>query len=84
MGDKAHVRLIDTHAEGDGGNNNHPVFTQEPLLVMGTLFRGQACMIGQSGIAFLGQGFRGGVDFVPGQAVDDAAIALMFGFNKIQ
>ena len=51
---------------------------------MGALFRGQAGMVGQSGVAFLGEGFRGSVHLVAGQAVHNAAVALMLGFNKVQ
>ena len=33
MGDEAHVRLVDAHAEGDGGEGDHAVLAQETVLV---------------------------------------------------
>ena len=41
-------------------------------------------MVGQSGVAFVTEQLRGAVDFVAGQAINDAAVAIMFRFNKIQ
>ena len=38
--DKAHVWLIDSHAKGDGGNDDNAVFTQETRLVASASIRG--------------------------------------------
>ena len=34
MGDKAHVRFVDAHAEGDGRHHHHSVLAQKSLLMV--------------------------------------------------
>ena len=46
MGNKAHIGFVYTHTKGDGGDHNHPVFTQKTLLVLLPYFVIKACVIG--------------------------------------
>ncbi len=34
MGNKTNIRLIDSHAESDGGNHNNVFFGQKTVLIM--------------------------------------------------
>ncbi|MNY80110.1 hypothetical protein D3C86_2210170 [compost metagenome] len=64
MGDEANVRLVDAHAEGDGGAHDDAFFAQEAALVGGAFRGGQAGMVGQGGIALGRQPFGGFLDLL--------------------
>jgi hypothetical protein len=44
---EAHVRLVDTHPEGDGGHDHVHLLHQELVLVLGALVGVHASMVGQ-------------------------------------
>ena len=77
MGDEADVRLVDPHAEGDGGNQYQAVLAEEGVLVPVPRRRIQPGMIGQGPQALAGKPARRFLDGGAAQAVDDAALALM-------
>ena len=49
MYNKAHIRLVDTHTECDGSNNDLTFFHQKSILVLASFLRIHTCMIWQSG-----------------------------------
>ncbi len=53
VGDEAHVRLVDAHAEGDGGDDDDAVLAQEALLVARAGLGRQAGVVGQRGPALV-------------------------------
>ena len=65
VGDEAHVRLVDAHAEGDGGDHHDAVFTQEAGLVGCPHVAGQAGMVGQGIVAAFAQRLGGGLHLAP-------------------
>ena len=73
----AHVGLVDAHAEGDGGDEADRVLLEERILVARPDGGRQSRVIGQRRNAVVGQPFRGFFDLVAGQAIDDAALALV-------
>ena len=77
MRDKAHVRFVDAHAEGDGGAHHDAVLAQEPALVGSAYFSGQAGVVGQGLHAFIAQELRGLLDLAPRHAIDDAGFVAM-------
>ena len=76
MDDKAHVRLVDAHAKGDGGADHADLVAQEFLLVPGTLVGGESGVIGLGQDAVLGQFAGELLGRFAGLAIDDAALAL--------
>ena len=77
MRDKAHVRLVDAHAEGDGGAHHDAVLAQEAALVVGAHLRRQSGVVGQGIEALAAEEFGGLLDLAPRHAVDDAGLATM-------
>ena len=75
MRDKPHVRLVDPHAERDGGDDDDAVLVDETILVAGAQACVEAGVIGQRRDAGAGQGCRGVLDLGARQAIDDAGIA---------
>ena len=75
MGDETHVRLVDAHAEGHRGDDDHAVVAQKPRLMGRPLFSRQAGVVGQRVVAFAAQEFRDGLGLAPRQAIDDAGVA---------
>jgi hypothetical protein len=51
VGDEADIRLVDAHAEGDGGAHDQAFLAQEAALVGGALRRRQAGVVGQRRVA---------------------------------
>ena len=47
VGDETHVRLVDAHAKGDGGDHNDPVAAQKLALVGAAGLGGESGVIGQ-------------------------------------
>ncbi len=77
MRHEAHVRLVDAHAEGDGGAHHDAILAQETALVVSAHFRRQAGMVGQGVEALAAQEFGSLLDLAPRHAVDDAGLATM-------
>ena len=77
MADEAHVRLIDTHAEGDGGDHHHAIFLQEGVLVTRARAGVQPGVIGQRLEAVLAQELAECLRLLARAAIDDAALAAM-------
>ena len=46
MHNKAHIGLVDAHAERDGGRHHNAILLQKAVLVARALARLHACMIG--------------------------------------
>ena len=72
--DPAHIALVDTHSESDGGTHYLQIVLLEALLRLVALCLRQACVIGSGADAvllqFLGQAFG----ILATQAVDDASL----------
>ncbi|OPZ87627.1 MAG: hypothetical protein BWY76_00366 [bacterium ADurb.Bin429] len=83
VGDEAHVRLVNAHAEGDGGDDNHPVLALKAVLVALAGGGVHAGVIGQCVPALRRQPVRDLLGLAAGQAVDDAGVARVFGFEKV-
>ena len=72
--DEADVRLVDAHAEGDGGADHPHLVAQEQLLVPRALLRRQPRVIGPRRHAILRQVGRDPLRGLSRHAVDDAAV----------
>ena len=84
MGDKAHVGLVDAHAEGDGGHHHHAFFAQEAILVGLAQPGVQAGMVGQGGDALRLQPLGDLFHALAALAVDDAGVASVLGLDEAQ
>ena len=84
VGDIADVRLVDAHAEGDGGDEGEIVFGEEGVLVLRADAGVHAGVIGQRADAFLVEPFGGLFDLAAGETVDDAALAFVAGEELAQ
>jgi hypothetical protein len=84
VGDKAHVRLIDAHAEGDGGDDDDALAAQELGLVGAAHVGRQAGMIGQRVEALALQEGRGVVHLLAREAVDDTGVARVLGAQELE
>ena len=73
--DKAHVRLVDSHAEGDGGHDDVDLLHQELVLVLGPGFGVQAGMVGQGPDSVDGEHLGHLFHLFAAQAIDDAGFA---------
>ena len=78
MDDEADVRLVDTHAESDGGDNHIHFFHQEGVLVVGARGSVHAGMVRQCLDAVDGQQLGDLLDLLAAEAVNDAALAGIF------
>lgn len=74
VADEAHVRLVDAHAEGDGGGHHHPVLLQEPVLVRHPRRLVEAGMVGQGVEPVLPEGLGQLLGALARRAVDDPAL----------
>ncbi len=81
---EAHVRLVDAHAEGDGGDHDQAVLLEEPVLVRGADVLVQPGMVGECWDAGPAEHVRGGVHLAARQAVDDAAAAGLLALEVVQ
>jgi len=77
MADEAHVRLVDAHAEGDGGDDDHAILVDEAVLIGLAGARVQPGMIGQRADAGLVQRLRRVLDLRARQAIHDTGIVRM-------
>ena len=84
VGHEAHVRLVDAHAEGDGGDDDHPVVALKAVLMAPAHIAGQPRVIGQRVKARLGQLPRRLLDLAPRQAIDDARLVPMAVQKRLQ
>jgi hypothetical protein len=82
--DEAHVRLVDAHAEGDGGDHDDAFLVEEARLVRGAHAGVEARVVGQ-GVEALGLEPGGDlVDALARQAVHDAGVAAVLGADEAQ
>ncbi len=77
MDDETDIGLVDTHAEGDGGDHDTRPARQEGLQPVFAQAGRQAGVIGVGGEAFLGQGGGQFLGAVARAAIDDAGRALL-------
>ena len=84
MEDVAHVGLVDPHAEGDRGDDDHARLGHEKVLVRLAVRRIHAGVVGQRPDPVRGQQRRGLFGLPARQAVDDAALAVMAGDEVAQ
>ena len=84
VGNEAHVGLVDTHAEGDGGDHDDGVFPKEAVLVVLADFLVQTGVVGQGVDALGAQRFSDIFHAFARLAVDDARVALVFTLNEAQ
>ena len=75
VGDEAHVRLVDAHAEGDRRDDDDAVLVDEAVLVARARRGVQAGMIGERRDAGLDERGDGVLDLGAREAVDDAGFA---------
>ncbi len=84
MGDKAHIGLVDAHAECDGGDHHNAFFAQKAALVLLAQFGTQAGVVGQGVDAGIAQRLRDLFHLLARQAIDDARIAIVLALDKAQ
>ena len=84
MRHKAHVRLVDAHAKGDGGHHHDAILAQKPVLVQLPGFAFQARVVGQGVDARLRQGVGDVLHFFTRLAVHDAGVARVLALDKAQ
>ena len=77
MGDEAYVRLVDAQAECNGGDNDHAIVIQEPMLVLGPGGRVETRVIGKRVESLANQPGRRGFRFLARHAVNDTRIAVV-------
>ena len=75
VNDVADVRLVDAHAEGDGGDDHVGPLFEKRVLIAVPLVVGQAGVVGQGAVAEARQRRGRLVDFLAADAVDDARLA---------
>ncbi len=81
---EAHVRLVDTHAESDGGHHHDIFLAQEAGLVGGALGVLHAGVVGHGPHPVLVEEFGRLLHLLARQAVDDAAVAAMLAGDEVQ
>ena len=84
MGDKAHIGLVDAHAEGDGGHHHHALFAQKPVLVVLAHPAVQPGVVGQRTDTGVHQSLCHIFHPLARLAIDDARIALVLAFDEAQ
>ena len=84
MRDEAHVRFVDAHAEGDGGNDDDAFFVEETRLVGGAHVRSEAGVIRQRGQALRGEPGGDFVHALARQAIDDAGVVGVLVADETQ
>ena len=84
MRDKAHVRLVNAHAEGNGGHHDDAFFTQKTILVGLAHRTVQSRVVGQRVNTRLAQGVGHVLDLFARLAVHDPGLVRMLAFDKAQ
>ncbi len=84
MGDKAHIGLVDTHTEGDGGHHDHTVFAQKAVLIRLAHPAVQPGVVGQGIDAGIHQCLRHVLHPFARLAVDDSGVALVLALDEAQ
>ena len=84
VGHEAHVRLVDAHAEGDGGHHYQALLLEEPVLVLRAHVLVQARVVGQGVVALPPQPLGQVLDPAAGQDVDDAAVPLVLRDEPVE
>ena len=77
MYDVTHVRLVDAHAESNGGHDDIDAFHEEIVLSLSPFRRFHTSMIGTGGNIVGAQHLGQFLDSTTTQTVDDAALALV-------
>src|SRR5210317_693047 len=80
--DKAHIRLVDAHAEGNGGNNDHALFAQETRLVFTPHVLWQSGVVWQGHSPLATQPVSDLLNLVARQAVNNPGSACVLTFDK--
>ena len=80
--DEPDVRLVDAHAEGDGGHHHHPVLAQEAGLVGRAHRPGQPRVVRQRDDPLLGERLGGLLHRLARQAVDDAGVPVVLAAQQ--
>ena len=80
----AHVRLVDPHPEGDGGDDDHTRLAHEHVLVLLARLGVHPRVIGKRADPARRKQRRRLLGLLPRQAVDDAARALVAGDERLQ
>ncbi len=82
MGHKAHVGLVDAHAERDGGHHHDAVLAQEAVLVLLAHLGGQARVVGQRRQARIAQRLGQFLHALAGLAIDHAGLAQVLAVDE--
>ena len=75
MDHEAHIRLVDTHTKGNGSHNHVDALHEEIILRGRTCSTIQSCMIGSSLDLVGTKHCRQLLHLLPGETIDDAALA---------
>ena len=84
VGDEAHVRLVDAHAEGDGGDDHDTLVALEAVLIAAADIPAEARVVGERVDAGAAEPLGCFVDTAPRQAVDDAGVAAVTLLQEAQ
>ena len=77
MDNEAHIRFVDTHAEGDGGDNHIHFLHQEFVLILFTGLAIESCVIRECLDAVHHQSFGQFLHFFTAEAIHDARLSLV-------
>ena len=83
VGDEAHVRLVDAHAEGDGGDDDDAAVLAEALQHGAADVGVETGMIGERRASLAGQPRGRLLDRLARQAVDDAGVLGVLGLDEL-
>src|SRR5690606_3969064 len=84
VSDEAHVRLVDTHAEGDGGDHDDPVAPEEVRLPFPAGLRVESGMVAERVYPVALQPLGGSVNALATQAVDDAGLTAVIRLVEVE
>ena len=82
MSDKAHIGLIDSHAEGDGGNDNYTLLAEKFALVICSGLRRQTSVVRKGIETLILQPVGDVLCFLSREAIHDASIVRVLVFQK--
>ena len=80
MQHKTNVRLVDSHAEGYGSNDDPRLIPDKKVLVALTLGFGQTCVVREGEKPFGDQSGAQVIDLLSGKTINDAR----FGWKPVQ